>query len=85
MKYVLLFVETDGLLSANAILQQWAQERGIRWQVTDDSRWGARVERYLTDPSRQPDPSRWETELAYLAVDRRIPRLFSHQPVGARR
>lgn len=57
----------DGLVSANAALQQWAQERGIQWQMTDDSRWGARLEQYLTDPSREPDPSRWETVLAYLA------------------
>jgi effector-binding domain-containing protein len=59
----------DGLMSANAALQKWAVQRGIRWQMTDDSRWGARVERYLTNPSDEPDRRRWETELAYLAVD----------------
>lgn len=59
----------EGLLSANARVQEWARERGIQWQMSEDSLWGARVERYLTDPSREPDPSRWETELAYLAVD----------------
>ncbi|HLW96228.1 MAG TPA: GyrI-like domain-containing protein [Solirubrobacteraceae bacterium] len=59
----------DGLVSANARIQAWARENGIRWQMTDESLWGARVERYLTDPSREPDPSRWETELAYLAID----------------
>lgn len=59
----------DGLVSANARIQEWARENGIRWQRTDGSLWSARVERYLTDPSREPDPSRWETELAYLAID----------------
>lgn len=60
----------DGLVQANAALQQWAQERGISWQMDDDSRWRGRVERYLTDPAQQPDPSEWETELAYLAANR---------------
>lgn len=59
----------DGLVQANAALQQWAQERGISWQMDDDSRWRGRVERYLTDPAQQPDPSEWETELAYLAAN----------------
>jgi hypothetical protein len=59
----------SGLASANAVLQQWAREHGIRWQMTGKDRWGGPVERYLTDPSREPDPSRWETELAHLATD----------------
>ena len=59
----------EGLVSANASIQEWAREHRVDWQISDDSVWGARVERYLTDPSREPDPSRWETELAYLATD----------------
>jgi hypothetical protein len=60
----------DGLVGANATLQEWAKERGIRWQMTDaGSRWAARFEQYLTDPSRESDPSRLETELAYLTAD----------------
>jgi len=59
----------DGLVDANAALQRWAQERGIRWQMDDASVWGGRVERYLTDPSQEPDPSTWKTELAYLIAD----------------
>jgi effector-binding domain-containing protein len=59
----------DGLVAANAHVQEWAREHSIRWQMSNDSLWGARLERYLTDPSREPDPSRWETEVAYLAAD----------------
>jgi effector-binding domain-containing protein len=59
----------DGLVKANAALQQWAQEQGISWQMDGGSRWRGRLERYLSDPSREPDPSRWETELAYLSAD----------------
>ena len=57
----------DGLVSANAEPQEWGERHGIRWAMHDGRRWGARVERYLTDPRREPDPSRWQTELAYLA------------------
>lgn len=59
----------DGLVQANATLQQWAQERGFSWEMEDESRWRGRVEHYLTDPAQHPDPSGWETELAYLVVD----------------
>jgi effector-binding domain-containing protein len=59
----------DGLIAANAALQHWARERDITWQMDGDSTWRGRVERYLTDPSQQPDPSSWQTELAYLTTD----------------
>jgi effector-binding domain-containing protein len=59
----------DELIDANAALQRWAEERGLRWRKEDGSTWSGRVERYLTDPSAQPDPSAWETELAYLVED----------------
>jgi effector-binding domain-containing protein len=59
----------NGLVEANAELQRWAQERGIVWQFDDASRWGGRVERYVTDPSKEPDPSAWKTELAYLIAE----------------
>lgn len=29
--------------------------------------WRSRVEHYLTDPSAEPDPARWEVDIAYLA------------------
>jgi effector-binding domain-containing protein len=60
----------DGLIDANATLQDWAEERSVRLRREHGSTWGGRVERYLTDPSAEPDSSRWETELAYLVDDR---------------
>jgi effector-binding domain-containing protein len=60
----------DGLIDANATVQDWAEEHNIRWRRDHGSAWGGRVERYLTDPSAEPDSSRWETELAYLIDDR---------------
>jgi hypothetical protein len=31
--------------------------------------WGRRLERYLTDPAKEPDPSRWETVLEFRLQD----------------
>ena len=49
-----------GLPGAHAELQAWCQREGIPW--------AERVETYVTDPRSEPDSSRWETEIAYLAV-----------------
>ena len=49
----------DGLIDANAALQQWAHDQGLEWDVRDTpegSTWGSRFEEYITDPSAEPDP-----------------------------
>ena len=59
----------DGLVASNAALQEWAADHGVRFdtQETDQgSAWGGRVEHYVTDPSQEPDPAKWETDVAYL-------------------
>ncbi len=59
----------DGLIAANAALRQWAGEHGVEfdtWQTANGSAWRSRVEHYLTDPSQEPDPAKWEVEVAYL-------------------
>ena len=58
----------DGLAASNATLQRWAQEWGIAldsWGTDRGSAWRGRVEHFLTDPSTEPDPAKWEVELAY--------------------
>jgi effector-binding domain-containing protein len=59
----------DGLIDANAALQQWAHDNGLEFDMRDTpegSVWGSRFEEYITDPSAEPDPSKWETDVAYL-------------------
>ena len=59
----------DGLIDANAALQQWAHDHGLEFEMKDTpqgSAWGSRLEEYITDPSKEPDPSKWETDVAYL-------------------
>jgi effector-binding domain-containing protein len=60
----------DGLVGANAALQQWAADHGMVLESSPDQRrWQGRVEHYLTDPTAEPDPARWQTEVAYLISD----------------
>ena len=58
----------DGLLDANATLQEWAESQGSTWAMHGD-RWDARFESYLSDPQTEPDPARWRTEIVYLLAD----------------
>lgn len=57
------------LLPATAHLLTWAADNGVKWakhQEPDGERWQARLEFYFTDPQEEPDPQRFETELAFL-------------------
>jgi effector-binding domain-containing protein len=59
----------DGLVASNAALLQWAQEKGIEfdtWDTPRGSAWRSRAEHYLTDPSQEPDPAKFETDVAFL-------------------
>ena len=59
----------DGLIGSNAALQQWAREQGVEfdtWDTAEGCAWRARAEHYLTDPSKEPDPAKWEVDVAYL-------------------
>jgi effector-binding domain-containing protein len=59
------------LAVARSTLLDWATEHGIaldRRETDDGSALGGCVERYLIGPVDEPEHSRWETELAYLAA-----------------
>jgi effector-binding domain-containing protein len=56
------------LMAATKALLDWAAEQGLTWDVTpseDGDRWACRLENYLTDPSQEPDMSKWVTQLAF--------------------
>lgn len=58
----------DELVARTAELLGWAEDRGLTWDRAETAvgqQWGCRLERLLTDPSVQPDPHKWETELAF--------------------
>jgi DNA gyrase inhibitor GyrI len=58
----------SGLVRATAVLLEWGAREGVTWDVAPTEageRWGARLEIYRTDPAVEPDPDRWETDLAF--------------------
>ena len=60
------------LLGVTKALLDWAAEQGLRWDVSPGDlgeRWGGRLEIYLTDPSQEPDMSKWQTQLAFRLAD----------------
>ena len=62
----------DGLVAGNAALQRWAEEHGITfdsWDTPEGTAWRARAEHYLTTPATEPDPSKWEVDVAYLVTE----------------
>jgi effector-binding domain-containing protein len=62
----------DQLYDANGALIRWAADQGIRFDVTETpagDRFGCRLEIYETDPGEQPDPAKWETEVAIRLID----------------
>ena len=61
----------DGLIASNAALQQWAQQQALvfdSWDTPGGSVWRGRAEHYLTNPAAEPDPAKWEVDVAYLAL-----------------
>lgn len=60
----------DSISGSHTALVDWAAAHGIALTGSPDRlRWGLMYEAYLTDPEQEPDPSRWVTELAYLAAE----------------
>lgn len=60
------------LQAATAALLDWAAQQDLTWDMsrTDvGERWGCRLENYLTDPAKQPDVNKWETQLAFRLAD----------------
>jgi hypothetical protein len=51
------------------VIQQWARANGLSFAASagpSGDRFESRLEVYLTDPAEEPDPSNWQTEVAYL-------------------
>jgi effector-binding domain-containing protein len=57
------------LASATGSLLGWASAQGLKFDMEhgdDGERWASRLEIYLTDPSKEPDMSKWVNQLAFL-------------------
>ncbi|MFD3512686.1 GyrI-like domain-containing protein [Streptomyces sp. NPDC058657] len=66
------FGHPDQLFEVASALLAWGRAEGLAWDMTeraDGEHWVGRLETYKTDPRVQPDPDKWETELAFRLVD----------------
>jgi effector-binding domain-containing protein len=62
----------DQLFDIVTALRAWAAREGLAWDMTEVDgveHWACRLESYLTDPRVEPDPSKWEIELAFRLAD----------------
>jgi effector-binding domain-containing protein len=58
-----------GIYKATVALLEWAKENGIVWDTTTKNGvewWNGRAEWYLTDPTREKNTKKYQTELAFL-------------------
>lgn len=53
------------------VLEQWSKREELefdkRWEGEDEI-WNGRFEFYLTDPDEEPDPDKWQIEIAFLLM-----------------
>jgi effector-binding domain-containing protein len=62
----------DRLVDATGRLLAWGEDAGVRWDAVETpagTRWGCRLELYLTDPAEQPDMTQWVTQLAFRLAE----------------
>lgn len=59
-------------IPGNAALLNWGNGQGLRWDTWATERgdaFGARYESFLTRPEDEPDPAKWQTEVAIRLAD----------------
>jgi effector-binding domain-containing protein len=62
----------DELMAVTAGLLDWAQRRGLAWDMTptpEGEVWGCRLEISITNPAEEPDLHKWETVLMFRLAD----------------
>jgi effector-binding domain-containing protein len=68
----LVYTGRDNGIAGNAALLDWGTQRGLvwdRWSADNGDAFGARYESFLTAPDEEPDPRKWETEVAIRLAD----------------
>jgi effector-binding domain-containing protein len=62
----------DELMSVTARLLDWAQDRGLEWDMSptlEGEMWGCRMEVLMTNPAEEPDMHKWETVLMFRLAE----------------
>jgi effector-binding domain-containing protein len=68
----LIYTDISRGIEGNAALLDWGTARGLvwdRWNDANGDAFGARYESFLTDPADEPNPTKWETEVAIRLAD----------------
>lgn len=63
----LVYTDVRQGIPANGALLRWGAEQGLTWDAWSTPQgdaFGARLETFLTEPDDEPDPAKWETEVA---------------------
>lgn len=58
-----------GIFKATVALLEWARENKVKWDTSKKKNtewWNGRAEFYFSDPAVDKDPSKYQTELAFL-------------------
>lgn len=69
----LIYTGIENGIPANKALLDWGAEKGLiwdQWHTDKGDAFSARLETYLTDPEQEPDPAKWETEVAIRLADK---------------
>jgi len=63
------FGDYSGLVAPNQALQNWAKAKHLKPKMVNGKKgleFASRLEIYKSDPNKQSDHSKWETEIVYL-------------------
>ncbi|HET6861379.1 MAG TPA: GyrI-like domain-containing protein [Streptomyces sp.] len=63
----------DQLVEITEQLLTWAADQDLEWDLSrtadGDEHWACRLETFKTDPRLEPDPAKWEAEVAIRLAD----------------
>lgn len=65
-------VRGTGLVDATIALLDWGKSNDVKWDrhaVDAGDAWACRLEVYESDPSEEPDASKWRTDLVFKLAD----------------
>lgn len=68
----LVYTGIENGIAGNGALLEWGAEQGLNWDTFASEKgdgFGARYESFLTGPDDEPDPAKWETEVAIRLAD----------------
>lgn len=68
----LIYKDVQNGIKGNAALLDWGAAQGLQWDRWDDKNGDAfrgRYESFITDPADEPDPAKWDTEVAIRLAD----------------